>query len=100
MKKSVFAVYDNKSASYLQPEFFKRKEQAVRSFEVACQKVDSDFFMYAEDFALFHLGEYDDDTGILQPLQTPKMVITAVQASVQHRDHYASLELVKTDKAS
>lgn len=67
----VFAVYDSKARSFAQPFFSISIETAMRMFKDICEDQNSFLFKHAEDFSLFHLGSFDDDTGQFQNLKAP-----------------------------
>jgi len=52
---------------------------AMRSFQRAAIDPNSDVSLFPDDFALFQLGEYDDDTGVITPLIPVRHVCTARQ---------------------
>lgn len=88
MKYFVCAVYDSKSEVFSHVANFKRKEEAIRSFGIACNSVDSDFYKYAEDYSLFHIGMFDEEVGLHIPNSVPVLLIGALQASSAHKNHY------------
>lgn len=93
MKFIVVALYDNKVCSYSHVQNFRRKDEAVRTFSEAIDDVNSPMHKYAEDFSLFEIGYYDDETGLHIPHQVPILIITALNASKFHRDYYAKISL-------
>lgn len=93
MLLKVFCIYDIKAETYLNPMYFRRTEEAVRSFSEAANDPSSNFHKYAEDYALCEIGTYDDDTGLHSPFVIPKVINNALQASIQHREFYASFKL-------
>ena len=50
---------------------------AVRGFESTVINSDSVLFTHSEDFSLFKLGEFDQDSGRLIPLELPVQLIEA-----------------------
>lgn len=50
---------------------------AVRGFESTVLSSDSVLFTHSEDFSLFKLGEFDQDSGRLIPLDLPVQLIEA-----------------------
>lgn len=66
MKRYVIAVFDTASQLYGQPMFVAARGQAVRSFtdEVNRSAQDNPLFMHPEDWELYLLATYDDETGI------------------------------------
>lgn len=69
MTMKLFTVWDAKAEAYLQPFFCPTKGQALRSFSAAVNKPDHDLHLYAEDYSLFEIGEWDDSTGIITMLE-------------------------------
>jgi len=69
VKLRVFAVYDSKAEQYMQPFFFVTRGQAMRAFLDALSDDKHEFNKHAEDYTLFELGEYDQDTGYMEPLK-------------------------------
>lgn len=74
----VFSVYDSKAKAYMQPFFFKTQGLAIRAFSSAVQQADHEFSKFAEDYTLFHLGEFDEASGVMTSLPTPAPVNKAV----------------------
>ena len=79
MKQLVFAVYDSKAGIFGTPIFTPTQGIAERSFTDQANRPDSAMCMHPGDFTLFHLGEYDVETGKLIPLETPKSIGLAQQ---------------------
>lgn len=75
----VFSVYDSKVGAYLAPFFCRASGEAVRAFISAVNAADHDFRRFPEDYSLFELGEFHDETGALVALNAPVLVITALQ---------------------
>ncbi len=70
-KQQIFAVFDKKAIAYAYPTFLNQKGQAIRSFENAVNDPQTQFNRNPEDFSLWHLGEFDDVTGVITPLPAP-----------------------------
>lgn len=64
----IFAVYDSKAEAYLQPFFARTDGVALRMFGQAAQDEQHDFSKHAADYTLFCLGEFDEYTGKIAPL--------------------------------
>lgn len=58
----IYSIYDSKAEAYLPLNFFPTKAAAIRSFSAAAQDPKSDFHKFAQDFTLFELGEWDEQT--------------------------------------
>lgn len=69
MKLGIYAVLDRKAGTFARPFTIQNDQMAMRAFMAAKQDVASEMSKYPEDFALYALGTFDDDTGALsQPV--------------------------------
>jgi len=53
------------------PFYFKTAGQATRAFEESCNDPQHQFNKHPEDFTLFELGTYDDNTAAFESGATP-----------------------------
>lgn len=58
-----FSIRDNASATYDQPFLRPNVVTAIRSITDALNDPASPWAKHPEDYALYHLGEWDDTTG-------------------------------------
>lgn len=63
MKHRLYAVYDSKGGSYTIPFFDHAEGRALRTFKDCCNDPEHQFGKHPEDYTLFDVGQYDDDTG-------------------------------------
>jgi len=61
-----FAVFDSKAEAYLRPFFAETKGLALRNFVDAVQDSNSPMGKHPEDYTLFHVGAYNQLTGVLE----------------------------------
>lgn len=61
----VFAVKDKKAQAFLRPFFVPNEEVAKRAIKDVMFDELSDFARYSQDYDLWHIGEFDDQTGKL-----------------------------------
>ncbi|AAG45347.1 nonstructural protein [Bdellovibrio phage phiMH2K] len=78
MQLKVFSIRDSKTGVYGTPFYQHTHGQAERSFQQLAKDPQSTVANHPEDFDLFHLGEYDDQTGKLTPLDTPEHCVKAI----------------------
>ncbi|WNK14426.1 MAG: nonstructural protein [Microvirus sp.] len=78
MMHLVMAVRDSASECYMRPFVTTSKGLAMRSFGDEVVRPESDFHKHPHDFILFHLGAYDDVTGMLEALAAPEQVARAI----------------------
>lgn len=69
----LFTLYDSKVEAYLQPVFFENENVAIRSVGRLANTADQELHVFAKDFTLFLIGEYDRQKGEITPL--PKKAI-------------------------
>lgn len=79
MKIKVYAVYDSKTKVYAQPNFLINRGAAMRAWKDACNDPQTQFFKHPEDFTMFELGTWDDETGQFEMDQVPFSLGTAIQ---------------------
>lgn len=79
MIQHVMAAFDKKAKAYLPPFYAPKVAVAVRTFAEAANTPDHQVCKHAEDFALFLLGTWDDETGLFQLTATPTHVAEALQ---------------------
>jgi len=78
MQLKMYSVRDAKAEVYNAP-FYKRSHgEAERDFLNAIRDDKNPNSKFPEDFDLFYLGEYNDQTGLVTPLNTPQHVVKAV----------------------
>lgn len=79
MTKQVFSVFDSATKLFLDPFFAQTIEEALRRFRATVNHPEAtNINEYPEDYTLFHLGEYDLESGELRPLSTPHSLGLAV----------------------
>lgn len=79
MQLKMFSIRDSK-AEVFNPPFFKHTHgEAERDFSVLCKDEKSMPSKFPDDFDLYYVGIYDDQTGKIQSLDTPQHLVKAVQ---------------------
>jgi len=86
MKLNVYSIRDTKSETFAPPFLQKTNGEAERSFRQLANDEKSQICRYPEDYDLYLLGEYDDNTGKLSPFDTPQHQVKAV-ALKQQQSH-------------
>ena len=67
MKHKIYSVHDAKAEAYMQPFLIPNEAMAIRACENLVNTLDHQFSTNPEDYVLFGLGEFDDQTGLLEP---------------------------------
>lgn len=79
MVLKVFSVFDAKLASFGRPWYELTEASAIRVFTDAVNddsNQNNQWFKHPEDFSLFHIGEFNDETGNVEPC-LPVSLVTA-----------------------
>lgn len=74
MIRKAFSIRDQKSGTYAPPNYFTNEQEAERAFHAVINKSDTMYNAYAQDYDLFHVGDFDDNTGQFIGLDTPTHV--------------------------
>ena len=78
MKVKVFSVRDEKANSFGQPFFAVNDNIARRMFSDLVEDPKSMVARHPDDFKLYSLGEFDDNSGELSPLAQPEFLAHGV----------------------
>lgn len=83
MQLKMYSIRDAKGAFYHAP-FYKRSHgEAERDFAALVRDPKSQLSQFPEDYDLFYVGNYDDQTGLVKPLETPHHVVKAIDTKPQ-----------------
>lgn len=74
-----FSVYDDAAQAYGQPFFAPALGLAIRMFTDLVNDPKSSPSQYPDQFTLFELGDFDDATGVLERLPTPRSMGKAIE---------------------
>lgn len=76
----LFSVYDSKGESYSAPFSERTHETARRAFMVAVRDKETPVGRFPDDFALFVVGSFDENTGVITPATAPTIIFTGTEA--------------------
>lgn len=80
MRTSYFAIYDKKSNTFGQLFPSATLGTAERSFNELLKNPDSVQSKYPDDFALYHVLDFDEDVGqVIETFEPPQLVVQASQ---------------------
>lgn len=77
MIHQVFSIFDNAAKVYNKPFFLKNRYEAVRMFGDLVRDEQSMLSKHPQDFSLFHVGSFDDESAELINLKVPDRVMLA-----------------------
>jgi len=79
VRHGLFSVRDRAAAAFLPPFVLHSDAMAIREFGHAARIPDHKFCLHPQDFSLYKLGHYDDETGLLIAFPEPQFLASAVQ---------------------
>lgn len=65
MKLTIYSVYDTAAGLYSRPFFTQTDAEARRSFNDIAMDAEHPIGKHPEDYSLFRIGIFDDNTGLL-----------------------------------
>lgn len=83
--KKLFAVRDAKSGSWGPISIQEHSANAIRSFEQAVMDTGTQLHKWPEDFAMFEIGTYDDQKGLVTALDQPHLIANAMDVKTRHQ---------------
>lgn len=79
MVLKMYSVRDAKGEIFHPPHYLRSHGEAERTFHQLVKDEKSMISKFPEDYDLYYLGDYDDNTGKITPLDTPTHIAKAVQ---------------------
>jgi hypothetical protein len=79
MKMVIVSIMDTAAGAYGRPAFVASEGVAVRQFqdEVNRASEDNQLYKHPDDFQLYYLGTFDDNSGTMDLLGSPKLIARA-----------------------
>lgn len=75
MKKHICAIRDRQMDAFMQPFFIPALGLAIRSFQDEIKNPEGQMNKHPEDYELYHLGNFDEETGQFENLvPKPKQI--------------------------
>jgi len=79
MQHKIYCIRDAKAEIFGYPFYKKTHGEAERDFNTLVNDQKSTVFQFPDDFDLYYMGDYNDDSGQFKPLDTPQHIVKAVQ---------------------
>ena len=85
MKMVIVTILDTAAGAYGRPAFVASEGVAIRQFqdEVNRESDDNQLYRHPDDFQLFYLGTFDDNTGAMDLLASPKLISRAKDVMIR-----------------
>lgn len=61
----IFAVFDTAAKRYIDPFCAPTIDMAIRGFKEVCETPGHQFQKFPEDYALYHIGQFDPELGLI-----------------------------------
>lgn len=75
MRQEIFSVFDMAANCFMEPFCTMTVDTAIRSFRQCVETEGHQFTMFCEDYALYHIGSFED--GLLQGREPSKIAMAA-----------------------
>lgn len=69
-----YSIYDKKTGEYMPPFFVPNTVMALRAIQQALSKESSNLSAYPHDFALYDIGHFNKDEGLIVSNGQPKFI--------------------------
>lgn len=83
MKYAVCAVRDRAVNAFNRPIYVPTVGVAIRSFTDEVNRKDSELANHPEDYDLYELGQWDDETGVYTPLEVSRVITRAQDIAIK-----------------
>lgn len=70
-KMKLYMVNDLKVGHWFPPQTYRNVAEATRSFELAVNEKGTQFNAHPEDYALYEVAEFNEETGEIKPYSAP-----------------------------
>lgn len=77
MIQLLVAIYDEKALLYSSPFAYVSAGVAVRQFRDAMDDRESAYAKHPSDFSLYHIGNYNDQSGAIEVVVPPELIVRA-----------------------
>lgn len=86
MKMVIVSILDTAAGAYGRPAYIASEGVAIRQFqdEVNRESEDNQLYKHPDDFQLYYLGTFDDNTGGFDLLASPKMIARAKDIMIRN----------------
>lgn len=85
MRLNVYTIYDTAAGAYMRPFYAQSDAQAIRVFGDLSVAADHDVGRHPEDYSLFRVATFDDNTGVFHP-EDRECLITGLEAVSRSRN--------------
>lgn len=93
MKLTAYCIYDTAAGAYMRPFFLQSDAQAIRAFKDIALDANHEVGKHPEDYALFRVGIFDDNSGELIPENRECLSTALEQVSAAQNVNRDNLEL-------
>lgn len=73
-KQQIFSVYDTKAEEFSSPFYSPTLGSGERAYNDAVADPESALAKHPEDYHLYHLGSFDTESGLFDPMQPHRVI--------------------------
>lgn len=85
MKTIMCSIFDKATEAYMRPFMAQSTGQAMRMFTDETLREGSDLAAHPEDYALFHIADFHDNNGLVEPRE-PQLLARAHEVIAHARN--------------
>lgn len=78
-KQKIFSVFDKKVGAYKRPFISDNEVEATRGLQTAMRDPEIQISLFPEDFDLYEMGIFNDNSGLIEPIIPPLYICSAVE---------------------
>lgn len=86
-KAIIVAIYDSATEAYMAPSTMQARGQALRAFTDMVNNPQSEVSKHPHDYALFELGQFDDNSGLITQPNTPVCLARGHEVQARSENH-------------
>jgi hypothetical protein len=85
MKMVIVSILDTAAGAYGRPAYLASEGVAIRQFQDEVNRAadDNQLYKHPDDFQLFYIGTFDDNSGAFDLLASPKMIARAKDVMIR-----------------
>ncbi len=77
MNTEILSVFDQAAERFMDPFAAVTIEFGLRGFKEACMQDGHQFNRFPEDYALYHVGRFNSELGVIEPLKARKIAMAS-----------------------
>lgn len=86
MNTKIYTIFDTKVEAYMAPFTSPQHGSAIRAFTDTVLDEGTTFHAHPEDYTLFYIGDFDPNTGLIEPALTPVSLVKGNEVAIPNEE--------------